>query len=187
MPHFLIALLLPLLILAGCQSSKVTVDYDSQTNFNSYRFYQWLPDKSGTSDDIDPLMSERIKDALEQQLPNTGMKPAQGEQAADVLVRYFMARSTKSSGSKGSVGVGGASGGGGSVMGLSMSMPLGGDSVTQQAQVMVDFIDAKDEKLKWRGSRTFKFSDEPPEQLTAMVQEVIAEILAKYPPGKKAK
>lgn len=185
MPHLLIALLLPLVILAGCQSSKVTVDYDSETNFSNYRFYQWLPEKSGSSEDFDPLMSERIKDALQQQLPNTGMKLAQGDQAADVKVRYFMARSTKSSGSKSSIGVGGASGGGGSMMGMSMSMPLGGSSVTQQAQIMVDFIDAKDEKLKWRGSRTLKFGDEPPEQLNQMVQEVIAEILAKYPPGKK--
>jgi hypothetical protein len=73
------------------------------------------------------------------------------------------------------------------VMGLSMSMPLGGDSVTQQTQILVDFIDAGDEKLKWRGSRILSFNDEPPEQLTAMVQQVVADILAKYPPGKKAK
>lgn len=187
MPHLLIALLLPLLILAGCQSSKVTVDYDSQTNFNNYRFYQWLPEKSGSSKDFDPLMSERIKEALEQQLPNTGMKLAQGGQATDVLVRYYMATNTKSSSSKGSVGVGGASGGGSSMMGVSLSMPLGGDSVTRETQIMIDFIDAGDEKLKWRGTRTLKFSDEPPEQLTKMVQEVVAEILAKYPPGKKTK
>jgi uncharacterized protein DUF4136 len=182
-------LLLPLLI--ACQTNKVSVDFDTEADFKSFQYYQWLPEKSGSSKDFDPLMAERVRDALGEQLPNTGMKPASENHAADILVRYFMAASTKSqsSESRGSVGIGGASGGGGSstAMGMSLSIPMGGNSVKREAQIIVDFIDANDQKLKWRGSRNLKFSDEAPEKLTAMVQEVVAEIIAHYPPGKKPK
>lgn len=182
-------LLLPLL--TACQTNKVSVDYDTDADFSSFHHYQWLEEKSGSSKDFDPLMAERVKEALEQQLPKTGMSLAKDGQAADILVRYFMASSTtsNSSESRGSVGIGGASGGGGSstAMGMSMSIPLGGSSTKREALIIVDFIDANDQKLKWRGSRKQKFGDEPPEKLTAMVQQVVAEIIAQYPPGKKTK
>jgi hypothetical protein len=95
--------------------------------------------------------------------------------------------SSKSSNSRGSVGVGGGGGGGSSFMGLSMSIPLGGSTVTTQAQILIDFIGKEDDKLKWRGSQNLKFSDESPQQLDAMVKQVVADIIANYPPGKKAK
>lgn len=188
MPNRLFAVLIfTLITLTGCQTNPVTVDYDTQTNFSDFNYYQWQTENSGSSPDFDPLMADRIKKALQDQLPGAGLQPVSGDQKADMLVRYFLARSTKSqsSNSRGSVGVGGASGGGGSMMGLSLSMPLGGGSVSYEAQIIIDFIGAADNKLKWRGSRNLKFGDQPPAELSAMVQQVVADILAKYPPGNE--
>jgi len=176
-----------LLFITGCQSNKVNVDYDTEADFASYRYYQFLTESSGSSKDFDPLMANRVKDALIELMPNTGMQAAGTEHSPDIRVRYFMASSTtsKSSNTRGSVGVGGGSGGGSTMMGMSMSIPLGGGSASTQAQIIVDFIGAKDEKLKWRGSQNLKFSDEPPQELNAMVKQVVADIIAMYPPGKK--
>ena len=97
MPNRLFAVLIfTLITLTGCQTNPVTVDYDTQANFNDFHFYQWQAENSGTSPDFDPLMADRIKKALQDQLPGAGLQPVSGDQKADMLVRYFLARSTKS-------------------------------------------------------------------------------------------
>ncbi len=182
----LLSLLFIFSLLAACQSNKVSVDYDTDAHFNDYHYYQWLEEKSGSSKEVDPLMAARVKEALQQQLPTTGLVKASEQHPADLLVRYFVASSTKSksSNSSGSVGMGSA--GGNTAMGLSMSFPMG-DSPTREVQIIIDFLDASEQKVKWRGSRKLKLSDQPPEELAAMVQQAVAEIIAMYPPGKTKK
>ena len=51
---------------------------------------------------------------------------------------------------------------------------------------MIDLLDAKSKDLLWQGwgARTVS-QDTDPERLSALINEVVAEILANYPPAIK--
>ncbi len=174
--------ILSLLLLSACAGNKPTVDYDTDTDFSQFHYYQLLTERSGAGEDIDPLLAERVKEAVLAQLANSPLKPANKQHPADVLVRYYVASSAKSqtSNSRGSVGLGG--GGGGSFMGVSLSVPLGGDKVIKEVQVIVDMLSPDDQQFKWRGSMNFKIDNESPEQINHLVNAVVADIFQNYPP-----
>jgi hypothetical protein len=77
--------------LAGCQSSRVVTDYDQSVDFSQYRQYSWLDERSGASEQFDPLLAKRVRDAVSSELQARGL----GENAteADFLVRFFVASS----------------------------------------------------------------------------------------------
>jgi hypothetical protein len=172
------------LFITACQTSHVAVDYDTATNFSNVQFYEWLDATSGTEEGFEPLIAERTKAAVANALGKTALLPASDHNKADILVRYYVASYTQSqpSQSSGSLGFGGGSHG--SAMGISLSFPLGGDRITKEAQIIVDLISTKDNKLKWRGSNRLQISDETPAQITALIEAAVAEIFSFYPPGK---
>lgn len=180
LPLPLIALLL---ILSACQSSNVIVDYDTDADFSNLRYYRWLEERSGAEESFDPLIAERAKSAVQAQLQQAGFDPATDTNPANVLVRYYVATYTRSqqSNTQGSIGFG--SSGKNTALGISLSFPLGGDKIIKDAQIIVDLLSADDQLLKWRGTNTFQISDESPEQITHMIEAVVAEIFSHYPPG----
>ena len=176
---------LTVLLLSACQSSNVIIDYDTEADFGHYRYYDWLTEGSGAEQDFDPLISQRSKNAIEAELKNAGFSPASEIHKADVLVRYYVATDTRSQKSNSSGSIGFGSGGGGTAMGLSLSFPLGGNTVVKDAQLIVDLISPDNQKLKWRGTNQLKISDESPEEITVLIDAVVAEIFSFYPPGTK--
>lgn len=170
------------LLLTACAGGP-TVDYDPSTDFSSYKRYQWLDERSGVSDQFDPLLAKRVKTAIEQQL-KAHFTEAPDRAGADFLVRYYVSSTAKvsDSNSRGSVGMG--SFGGNVGMGVSMSFPLGGATVEQQAQVLVDFLNPSNEELTWRGSEIVTLRGDDPVKLTEQVQAVVTAILNKFPPEK---
>ena len=176
---------LTILLLSACQSSSVIVDYDTETDFSHFRYYDWLTEDSSAEKDFDPLIAQRSKNAITTELRNAGFVPASETHAADLLVRYYVATHTSSQQSKSSGSIGMGSAGGNKAMGLSLSFPLGGSSTMKEAKIIIDFINPSDKKLKWRGADLFKISEESPEEITAVIDEVVAEIFSFYPPGAK--
>ena len=175
------------LLLAAC-SSGPTIDYDPAVDFSGYKSYHWLDERSGVSDQFDPLLAKRVKAAIDEQL-KARFAAAPDRATANFLVRYYVSSTAKVSDSnaRGSIGMGGygGGGGGGSMMGVSMSFPIGGTQVESQAQVLVDFLNPASEELTWRGSEIVTLRGSEPEKLTEQVQAVVAAILAKFPPPTK--
>lgn len=171
------------LLLAACASGP-TVDYDPAVDFSGYKSYHWLDERSGVSDQFDPLLAKRVKAAIDEHL-KARFSAAPDRASANFLVRYYVSSTAKVSDSKarGSVGMG--SFGGNTGMGVSMSFPLGGTQVESQAQVLVDFLNPASEELTWRGSEIVTLRGSDPEKLTEQVQAVVAAILAKFPPPTK--
>jgi hypothetical protein len=169
------------LLLAACASGP-TIDFDPATDFSRYQRYQWLDERSGVSDQFDPLLAKRVRNAVDEQLKARFFKAADTAAEADFLVRYYISSSAKVADSKarGSVGMG--SFGGNVGMGVSIGFPIGGTRVERQAQVLVDFLDARTQELTWRGSEIVTLRGDDPAELTAQVQAVIAAILDKFPP-----
>ena len=175
------------LLLAACQSSNVLVDYDTEMNFSNFQYYNWLADRSGVADDIDPLLADRVKDALTQELFNAGFNVANQQHQADVLVRYYVATEIQNQEPRSGGSVGFGSSGSSSAMGLSLSFPLGDDGIVKETKIIIDLLSASDDKLKWRGSKTIKFSDQDPAEITSLITAAVAEIFSFYPPGAELK
>ena len=172
------------LALTGCQtSSNVFVDYDTETDFSNFRTYDWLAADKGTANDVDPLLVQRVQQALTTQLLNAGFNPATDQQQADIWVRYQISAETRpqqpQSGS--SISFGGGSGGN-TAIGISLRFPLGDDIAVKQAKLIIDLVKVKGNKLIWRGSKTFKLAKQSPAEITAAVAAAVADILAFYPP-----
>ena len=169
--------------LAACAAtSNVMVDYDTEADFTKFRAYDWLEADSKVEEGFDPLIAQRVQEALKTELFSAGFNEAKGK--PDVLVRYQVATHTRQEEPKssGSVGFGGSSGGN-SAMGLSLSFPIGDKAVVKEANLVIDLVDPADKKLKWRGSKIIKISEESPEEITAVIDAAVAEIFGFYPPG----
>ena len=174
------------LLLSACQSSQVVVDYDTSANFNDFTHYQWLDaDKADNDDTDDPLLAERVKAALQQQLPAKKLLAATEETPANIMLRYYLSTQIDEQEPKttGAIGIGGGSGNVG--MGVSLRIPLGKPRIEKRVQIIVDLVGIEDNKLKWRGVRTITLTiDQAAEKTTAAVNKAIAEILAAYPPAQ---
>ncbi len=168
------------LLLAACAGGP-TVDYDPATDFSRYQRYHWLDERSGVSDQFDPLLAKRVKVAIDEQL-KARFTAAGSADNADFLVRYFVSSSAKVADSKARGNVGLGSFGGNVGMGVSLGFPLGGTRVERQAQVLVDFLDPSTQELTWRGSEIVTLRGDDPAELTQQVQAVVAAILNKFPP-----
>ncbi len=120
-------LILPIicLLITGCQSSRVIVDYDTETDFSNFDHYNWLEKPSDIEKGFDPLIADRIKKAIATSLNNTTLTPASETNKANVLIRYYLFTQihNQESNPKGSIGFGGGSGG--AMMGIGIRFPLG--------------------------------------------------------------
>lgn len=171
--------------LAGCQaSSNVIVDYDTGTDFSNFQTYDWLVADKGAANDTDPLLAQRVQQALRTKLLGVGFNQAVNQQQADIWVRYQIAVQTRPQEpqSGGSISFGGGSGGN-TTMGVSLRLPLGGDIAVKEVEMMIDLVNVNDNKLIWRGSKIFKLAKQSPAEMTVVVDAAVAEILAFYPPS----
>jgi len=165
-------------VLLGCTTVNVDSDYEPGTDFSSLRQYAWLwPAQPPTGDPrIDnPLLDARLRGAIDAELARRGVVKVASE-AADFLVAYQVAVQNKTDvqtiyRSYGRAGWGGA----GSV-----------DTVVQQydeGTLWVDFLRPSSGELLWRGSaRTRLREQRSPEARDAYVKEIVAQLLAQYPP-----
>lgn len=175
-----------LLIISGCSGIRVGQDYSPDVSFSGYRTYDWdpsvqeIPDRTKVES---PLVLERIKNAIEQNLAEKGW--TQNSTSPDCLLAYSYIVESKLSSTRSSPRVGIIMGG---MMGKSArgSVSVGtGYDIEQhdQGQVLVDILDVKTGKLLWRGSGTFReeYISEP-EKMTKKINETVRKILNQFPP-----
>lgn len=171
------------LLLAACQSgSPVATDYDTNTDFGTFHRYAWLDDRSGADKDFDPLLSQRVRDAVNDGLIARQFTAADKPANADFLVRYYIKADDKTEEPKATGGIGFGGYGGNVGMGVGLNFPIGGTVTEQRAQILIDFINAKDQKLAWRGSRTITLRGDDPNAMAGQIRSVVDEILGQFPP-----
>lgn len=168
-----------LALAAGCQSNKVETDYDTHADFTRLQRYQLQEKPENIEAQFEPLLSGRLKTALDQRL-SAQFSPVADK--PDFLVRYYVKKVEKVVDDRPRAGIG--IGGFGSNVGggISLSLPLGGNKFDQQAQIIVDFIDPASQQLLWRGNTVVDLSSSDPEANTQQVQKAVNEILKNYPP-----
>lgn len=171
--------LILILTLTSCSSIRVTTDYDTKVNFDTYKtfaFYKSGIDKATISD----LDKRRIMRAIEAELLAKGFAKSENP---DLLISFF----TKS---RERVNINTNNGWGwGWGWGWNPWM-WGGMNQTNVNQytegtLFVDFIDRNKKELIWQGigSGAMKFKDR--EKKEKRIKEFVKGIIEKYPPGSE--
>ena len=175
------------LLLSSCASQKANVDYLPGTDFSAYQSFTWIPapaDPTKSQRAKNPMNDKRIVDAINQTLASKGITQQEGK--ADLLVNYHVSVSEHEQQSRGRVSVGSSRYSGGSSMGFAVSVPVGGNRTHKEGTLVVDLVDGKTNELIWQGaaSRTVR-DDMSPEKTSALINEVVREILDNFPPKTK--
>jgi hypothetical protein len=171
-------------LLVGCKSpSPVATDYDTDASFDTYRRYAWVEERSGADKAFNPLLAERIRNAISERLASRQFEAA-GNAQPDFLVRYYLKTDDRVEESRARGGVSMGSFGGNIGMGVSLNFPLGGTVVEQRAMLLIDFVDARTQKMTWRGSRSFVIRGEDPADVDRQIRAVVDQILETFPPQR---
>ncbi len=181
-----ILILLLVALMAGCATVSVYNDFDPRTDFSILKTYGWWPESSEKMGDerIDnnPTLHARIHAAIDTKLTLKGFqKMATG--APDFSVRYYVIAEDKKD-----------------ILRLQPSIHDSLDSKWSdyfgdggvatfhytEGTLIVNIADPQTQKLIWRGiARVVVDPNASPEKKTSTVNNVVAKILAAFPPQKK--
>ena len=173
--------LIPLLVMlaaAGCTPPlTVDSDYDPSTDFSKYKNWAWLAGAKPSEKDIDSLSEQRIRSAIEAELPRHGL--AKAGESADLSVTFQISVQHKIESSPATVGIG--YGWGPAHVGVSKSPTRSYDEGT----LVLDLVDLKTKTLIWRGTAKGTIDkDASPEEREGRIKNAVAELLRDYPPKK---
>ena len=183
MRHRPASVLLLAWLAVGCAGIPVQSDFDPNARFDAYRTFAWLSDKPGTleggagTEAIDPLLTRRIQESIEDHLEAKGYRKVDDPAAADFVVSFSVGRQEKIKiQSSPNLGVG-RYGYGGWYAGSSVSAT----SYTE-GTLAIDLFDGKSHLAVWHGSASKRINQTT--DRAALVDEVVGAILAKFPPPR---
>ena len=164
-------------IFIGCNSQKVSIDYDRNFNFNQVKTYR-LQDISGTS--LNQFDQIRLADALEKNFKFRGVRKVTDNPDVEITVspREFVSSSTAST-----VGFGIGTGilrrvGGG----ISVGIPVRTQNLNQEYVVSM----VQNNSLIWEGILTIKLPVNASQETKQQgIDNGVSKLLANYPPKLK--
>jgi hypothetical protein len=163
-----------------CGGPRLTVDadYEPTTDFAKYKTWSWMDGAKPSEKDIDSLSQQRIKDAIEAELPKHGLSKA--DAGGDLSANYQISVQHKIKQSNATVGVG--YGWGPAHIGVSKSPT----SEYDEGTLIFDLVDPKTKTLIWRGTAKGTVHPEnSPEEKKENIRKAIAFLLEDYPPQKQ--
>jgi hypothetical protein len=168
-----LAIGLPLTLAA----QKVQTDWDKNKNFADYHTYYWAK-----VDSPNPLMNQRLQDAVDAELSKKGWSKQQD--GGDVAVIGLGTSSTKKDLNTFYSGTGWGYGGwyGGGGMGTSTTTV----NEYREGTLVLDMYDNNSRQLLWRGTATDTMSDKP-EKNEKKLNKAVEKLFAKFPPGSESK
>jgi hypothetical protein len=164
----------------GYAAPLPVTDYDTAADFAALKTFDWMPVTGNAAGD--ELLVKKIRNTVDAQLQAKGCNKAADN--PDFLIGMELSGKTISGGSTG--------------VGVSVGIPVGrmgrvsvggGKSKTSEKKegtLVIDFVDAKTKSLVWRATVTDAVNPSAtPEQKQQKIDEVIAAMLAQFPPKKK--
>ncbi len=174
------------LSLIGCSSVKYTTDFDPTQDFGKYKTYRFANPGEVDPEDLltqYPLIKKRVITAINDDFKAKGFELV--ESGPDFVV--LLAAGSKERmqvTSTGGYGYGGWYGGyrgyGGGYGGSTYV------SYYEEGTLIIDIIDWQEKELSFRGAATgtLSKSEKTPEESQADIDELVVNILAKFPPGQ---
>lgn len=162
-----------LILFASCNATKVSYDYDQQTDFRSYTTYNYFGEMDTGLSGLD---EKRLMDAMDATLGEKGLLFAE---EPDILINIKSSVFRSQTGNNVGVGLGG--GGGNVGGGVSLGIPVGGPKLARELQI--DFVDANKDMLIWQALSESPFREGgTPMEKEEKLQVLVAKIFSKYPP-----
>lgn len=163
------------LTLAGCASNVVT-DYNSSVVFGNYSSWAFAPNASASS--YVSLDGSRVQSAVTRELQQEGLREVP-EAEADLLVNWQIVEEERLE--QVGVGLGFGFGSGNFGWGLSAPPPV---REIEEGKLVVELVDTETDQVVWRAaSRRYLREGQSPETRRELIDEVVAEMFSKYPPG----
>ena len=175
------------LLLGACQSYHVDRDFDAQRDFGGYRSWSWKepavqyqPDDPRFKGD---LTEQRIRQAINDQLDQRGLRQAAAGAQGDVKVQAWLIVENRQQMVSSNYGGGWGPWGGYGYWGAPMTTETRNVDY-KVSTLQIDLFDSKDGKLVWRGSteRVLGNTPDTPAERDTGVRTVVATILEQYPP-----
>jgi hypothetical protein len=168
------------IVMVGCAAPlNMDFDYDTAADFAALKTYDWMPATGNAA--ADELLVKRIRNAVDSQLQAKGHALAAGN--PDFLIAMQLSGKTAYGGSAGvGVSVGIPVGRAGRIsVGGGKSKPI----EKKEGTLVLDFLDAKTKSLVWQGTASGAVRPAAsPEEQQQRINEVIAQLLARFPPNK---
>lgn len=175
MKKSLILLILSLFIFS-CAAVRVNYDYESATNFNAYKTYNYYSDMNMGMSELD---SGRLLDALDAGLQAKGLSLSD---SPDFLINIKSTTFQEARSNNVGVGVGG---GGGNVGGvISVGIPVGQAKINRQ--ILFEFVDENKSGLFWQANSESAYQpNAKPDLREAQFKTIVDKVLSGYPPAPK--
>lgn len=179
-----------MLFLTACSSMNTSWDYNPDTNFSQFKTFAWTTaDNDGSKYHLDGLMDERVRHAVDNAMQAKGLKMV-AKDKADILVNYLTKVNTKVDVNTFTNYYGYNPYYSYYNPGWGWGAPWGTIPVTETqvreynvGTLIIDIIDAKTNKLVWRGALGDIIKDKKtPEQRVEFINKAVNEILANFPP-----
>lgn len=170
------------LTLTGCASMRVSSYVDRGTDFTRYRTYNWASsDRLSTGDprlDNNPFFHERVQKAVDEQLASRGFEKMTSG-TPDLVLHYHASVNQKLDVSEADQKSGYATPPVGSGTRGETSEPYVYDAGT----LLIDFVDARSNKLVWRGWAESSLDGVIDDQawLEETVDKAVAKVLERLP------
>lgn len=174
MKNFLILLIT--VIITSCAPVQVNYDYDTSTDFNNYKTYNYYKEMTTGLNDLD---TKRLIDAINGELQLKGFLLSDNP---DFLINIQSNEFQEAQRSNVGVGLGG--GGGNIGGGVSIGIPVGQNQMNRQ--ILIEFVDENKTGLFWEAKSESSFNpNASPEKREVQFQKIVTKIFAQYPPSKK--
>ena len=162
-----------ILLVTSCAPIRVNYDFDTATNFNSYKTYNYYADmKTGLSE----LDTKRLLNAIDQKMNEKGFT------FSDTPDFFIDIKSNEyQDPQRQTVGVGLGGGGGNVGGGISIGLPVGQANINRQ--ITIDFVDENKKELFWQAVSESSFNPKAtPVKREEHLQAIVEKVLIKYPP-----
>lgn len=164
------------LAVSACSSISYNADFDPRASLGEFRTYAFVEatDESQVNRGISPLAEQRVMSALERTLEGKGYRKATSGDP-DFLVNFYGALQEKVDINRYYDGWGYRGWYGGTTVDVRQ---------WTQGTLVVDFVDAKSERVVWRGwAQGAVDPNATPEKRSQKINEAVAGILEQFPPG----
>ena len=168
----------------GCSAVQVSQDYLPDGQFYDLKTYQWQSEKqklTGNENIDNPLLTRRIRTAIDNSLAKMGYQKIEGD-TPDFYVSYTYSLRSKMEPRDTGLILGFGFGSSGRYGGVGINS---GQNINQydQAILLIDLINSKNNDLIWRGNGTRRVTEHyKPEKITKIINEMVSKILAQFPP-----
>lgn len=175
-----------LIVMTGCSTLKVDVDYDTAYDFNKSTTYAVVYNDGVVENS---LINDRITQAIKTSLNEKNGYKEVSKESAELLFVFHVNVQDKSDVSMDyqMIGYGGYGFGRGFGLGYGGVVASPNTYNYKEGKLVIDALNQQTNKIVWRGSASDELSQSSstPDEKTKYINSVVSKIMANFPPKKE--